>query len=291
MRIAVIVSTKGLADMNIKACLLEQGFRETEEDFDGHKACILPGTEARLYTTDTDSVYCENIDRKVDADLFIFATRHSSEAGIKSLSVHAAGNWGSADFGGTERQLCIAPASYLKAALLKLDELIGAKSIRPTQPTSPPPTQSSQGLSEFSVIQECTHHGPYLEKPCMFIEIGSNENEWKNKEAGKVIAETIIYLIKNKPKLCKTIFGIGGLHHTPEFSKIARRTDFAVGHVCPKYNLENLDEEMIKQALEKNIEEDVIVVLDWKGLKTEKEKVVNLLEKMNIDFKKTKELT
>lgn len=320
MEIAIIVSAKEPADTNIKQRLIEQGFKEAKEEFDGHNICTLQGTDTRLYTTDTDSVHCENIDRKIDADLFIFATRHSSEADVKSLSVHAAGNWGKVDFGGSERKLCVAPASYLKAALLKMDELVGdeGKTYSPAHPPPPaakpsavsnphpldvkpilpahhppPAAQAAGALSSFEVIQECTHHGPFLEKPCMFIEIGSSAAEWGNKDAGKVIAETIIYLIKNKPNPCKTIFGIGGLHHTPEFSKIARRTEYAVGHVCPKYNLENLDEEMIRQALERDFGNDgeVEVILDWKGLKAGKERILKLLDEMGIGYKKTRDLT
>jgi len=277
MKIAVITSTKDPAGMNIRQNLIEQGFKEGKEGFDSHKVCMLQGTEARIYTTDTDSIHCENIDKKIaehgfDADLFIFATKHSSEAGVRSLSVHAPGNWGNAELGGKDRQLCIAPASCLKAALLKLDEI-------------------GKSLNGFEMIQECTHHGPFIEKPCMFIEIGSSAAEWSNKEAGKIIAETIIHLIRNKPKPCKTIFGIGGLHHTPEFSKIARRTGYSVGHVCPKYNLENLDEGMIRQALERNSgnEGEIEVVLDWKGLKAGKERVVKLLDEAGVKFKKTKD--
>lgn len=293
VKTAIIVSTQDPAGLNIKQNLTGLGFKESKEDFEGHKICVLPGTDARLYTTDTESIHCENIDRKItekgfDAELFIFATKHKAESGIKSFSVHVPGNWGRAELGGKDRKLCVAPASYLKAALLKLDELVEAakKLYSPTR--QPPP--ASNALVEFDVIQECTHHGPYLEKPCMFIEIGSSAAEWSNKEAGRMIAETIIHLIKNKPKQCKAIFGIGGLHHTPEFSKIARRTEYAVGHVCPKYNAGNLDEEMIRQALDRNSEKEAEVVLDWKGLKEGKERIVEILTKLNIRYKRTKEL-
>lgn len=290
MEIAIIASKKDPAGMNIKGNLIWQGFKETKDRFEGNAVCALEGTSARLYTTETDSIYCENIDKKIaeagfKPDIVIFATRHKSESCVKSLSVHVPGNWGRAELGGKDKELCIAPASYLKVALLRLDELVEVanKSYSPTHP--PPPTS----ITSYEVIQECTHHGPFLETPCMFIEIGSSAAEWGNKEAGKIIAETIIHLVKNTPAKCKTIFGIGGLHHAPEFSKIARKTDYAVGHVCPKYNLENLDEEMIRQALERNTEKDVEIVLDWKGLKAGKERVVGLLKETGLSFRKSRE--
>ncbi|MFO8016974.1 MAG: D-aminoacyl-tRNA deacylase [Candidatus Woesearchaeota archaeon] len=302
MRIAVIASTRDPAGMNIKDKLLEQGFEETEDEFDGHKVYVFrdaerqgdsgPGEEeareARLYTTDTDSVKCENIDERISEtgfrpDLLIFATKHAAESGIRSLSVHVQGNWGRADLGGRERQLCIAPASYLRAALLKLDELNEQL--------------SGQEGDKFSVIQECTHHGPYVETPSMFIEIGSKDPEWRDPEAGRIIARTIISLIREKPTPCRAIFGIGGMHHTPEFSKIIRRKDYAVGHVCPKYAVESLDRDMIRQAIERTSEnnaergQDVMVVLDWKGLPAGKERITAMLDELGISFRKTKELT
>ena len=50
-------------------------------------------------------------------------------------------------------------------------------------------------LKNFQITLECTHHGPFIDKPCIFIEIGSTENEWKNRKAGFIIAKTIKEII------------------------------------------------------------------------------------------------
>lgn len=273
MKIAIIVSTKDPAGMNIKENLLGLGFKETEEKerFDSHP--VYSHLCAKLYTTDTDSINCGDIDKRIDADIFIFATRHKSAAGIKSLSVHSPGNWAKAEHGGRDRQLCVAPASYLKFALLKLDKVNEEKKLG------------------VETIQECTHHGPYIEKPCMFIEIGSDESAWQDRKAGEAIAETILYIIESEQKgkipECKAILGIGGLHHTPEISKVVRRTEYAAGHVCPRYMLEHLDEGMIRQAIGKTMEKVELVVLDWKGLKESKEKVVRILDKLGLEYRQS----
>ena len=243
---AIIVSKKDTAGMNIKECL---------ENYD------LEKYDTKLFMVEKESVFNENIDEEIDADFFIFATKHKSESKINSLSVHTAGNWTKAanEHGGQDRKLCIAPAAYLKMALLKLMEL--AKDI------------------DFEVVQECSHHGPFLEsKPSMFIEIGSSEEQWKNKQAGEIIAKTIIYLLENKPPSCRAAFGIGGLHHTPILTKTMLKTDIAFGHVCPKYMLEFLDKEMILQAIEKTEPKAELGVLDWKGLGKEKTRIKGLLE-------------
>ncbi len=235
--IAIITSKQDLAGVNIA----EELKKEPLEKYN-----------AELYEVEEKSVNAENIDKKIEADLFIFATKHESKSGIPSLSVHSPGNWGIAELGGKDNELCICPASYLKEALIFLEK---------------------NNTINYDIVQECTHHGPFLEKPCFFIEIGSTEKEWKNKEAGKIITKTIIYLLKNKPKQYESAVGLGGLHTTPNFKKIILNSDIAIGHVCPKYNLENLNENNLKQAIEKTIPKSELIILDWKGLKEHKEKV------------------
>lgn len=264
---AVIVSTKDPAGMNIKDNLLNLfSFKKTNERYDNHGIFVLD--KIKLCTTDTDSVCCENIDKNINADVFIFATKHQSASGVHSLSVHSPGNWGKAEFGGKDRHICVAPADYLMAALLKLKEF-----------------KESENIS-YEIIEECTHHGPYLEKPVMFIEIGSNLESWQNKKAGSIIAKTIYYICTENIEKRKIILGIGGIHHTPVLTSYAIKNNLAISHVCPKYNLQNLDEQMVSQAMTKpNVD---LVILDWKGMGNQKDRILSLLEKMNIKFEKTK---
>ena len=64
------------------------------------------------------------------------------------------------------------------------------------------------------------------------------------------LQKNLLKITKNIPEY-NTIIAFGGLHHSPNFKKIILNTEFAISHVCPKYNLENLDKNMIKQAIEK----------------------------------------
>lgn len=43
----------------------------------------------------------------------------------------------------------------------------------------------------FQVTLEATHHGPYVEVPTCFVEIGSTETEWSNENAGKIWARCL----------------------------------------------------------------------------------------------------
>jgi D-aminoacyl-tRNA deacylase len=281
MDIAIVVSTKDSAGMNIKENLLKSGFDETAEEFENHKVYHqkVKGQDIRLYTTDIDSIDCEHIDLKIkdsgfSPELVIFATKHQSASGIHSLSVHAPGNWSKAEFGGEDNKLCIAPARILKFTLIHLEE------------------EAKKNNLGYDLIQECTHHGPYLDTPAMFIEIGSDEESWKNPAAGEAIASTILHLLNNINNIpdYRVAFGIGGPHHTPSFTKVMHRTDICFGHVCPKYMLTALTKEDILQAMEKTLPKADLVVLDWKGLGTEKERIKILLDDLNLEYKKTHSL-
>jgi len=260
MKTAIIVSKQDTAGMNIKARLLEMyPFKEEGGHF------VLDAIT--LHEFEKETIFLEDIDKEIDADQFIFATKHASRSAIPSLSVHSPGNWGKAEAGGRDKELCAAPPSLLRFAL-----------------------QTIERLAPYEIVQECTHHGPYLEKPCMFIEIGSTEKEWGEKEPAVVIAKTIMHVLTNPVPEYKAAFGIGGMHTTPAFRRVIDHTDYAFGHVCPKYMLEELDEGMIRQGIERNTEKVDLVMLDYKGLKTEKARIIELLDNMGIAWKKSRDV-
>jgi D-aminoacyl-tRNA deacylase len=250
MRFAIIICKPDTASLNIHNHLDK-----------------LPENTA-VHVIDKESIHCEDLDKKIDADIFIFATKHKAASGIASLSVHTQGNWSKAKHGGKDRMLAVSPAIYLKEALCKLEEL---------------------KIDGFDVIQECTHHGPNMNKPSMFIEIGSSEKEWDQPKPAKVIAEVIQHIVSFKPTVCRTAVGIGGPHHTPSFKKIQLDSDVAIGHVCPKYMLEVLDKELIQQALEKTVPKADLIILDWKGLGEFKQQVSNMCEELGVETKKTRQ--
>lgn len=272
MKTALIIWKDCPAGNNVKNHLINEfNFKKTNDSFDNNPIYQL-NDDIKLYTINTKHINAENIDKNIEADRFIFSTTHRSEAGTASFSVHAPGNWNRAEMGGQKREICIAMPTLMKQAYLKL--------------------KKQNNLEEFNVTMECTHHGPYLEKPCMFIEIGSTEKQWTNQEAGRIVAQTITtVLVGNKngntEKKYEVAFGIGGPHYCNNFNKILERTDIAVGHVCPKYALESLDEIMIKQGVEKSQEKVDFILLDWKGLGKEKQRITELLKKLNIEFKRT----
>jgi D-aminoacyl-tRNA deacylase len=284
MNIAIISYSKDKASINIKENLVNNfDFDESDEKFDNNNIfqTTIDNDIIKLYTINSEHIYTDGLDRKIDADLFIFISKHSAVEGRPSLTCHPIGNFGKAEKGGREKTLCTAPSFFLKNILNELNK--------------------NSDDADYDVTMEATHHGPFLEKPILFVEIGSSEKEWEDQNAGSIIAKSLISTIKNnsndndsinknfneKNNNYESVFVIGGSHYNHVATKAMLKTNFGVGHICAKYNLENLDESLIKQAMKKTIPEARFVLLDWKGLGKEKKGIVDILERSNIEYRRS----
>ncbi len=188
--------------------------------------------------------------------------------------MHPIGNWNKADLGGHERKLCGSSAHLLKVFFQELAR------------------QTKDAGIPYECSLEATHHGPYTEKPALFIEIGSSEEEWQDKQAAKVVAKTILVAIekfsgKEKQKEMKgwkTALAFGGGHYCQAFNKLVLQENYAISHICSKYALPHLDEEMLRQAISTTEEKVACALLDWKGLAVEKQRLLALLEKVGMPY-------
>ena len=80
MQFAIITSEKDIAGITIKESLLKLfEFRRTNDVFNGYPIYQLK-ENIKLYTLKKDTVFAENLDKEISADIFIFATRHSSKS-------------------------------------------------------------------------------------------------------------------------------------------------------------------------------------------------------------------
>ncbi len=284
MNIAIISYSKDKASINIKENLVNNfDFNGLDEKFDNNNIfqTTIDNNIIKLHTINSEHIYTDDLDRKIDADLFIFISKHSAVEGRPSLTCHPIGNFGKAEKGGREKTLCTAPSFFLKNILNELNK--------------------NSDDADYDVTMEATHHGPFLEKPILFVEIGSSEKEWEDQNAGSIIAKSLISTIKNnsnnndsinknfneKNNNYESVFVIGGSHYNHVATKAMLKTNFGVGHICAKYNLENLDESLIKQAMKKTIPEARFVLLDWKGLGKEKKGIVDILERSNIEYRRS----
>jgi D-aminoacyl-tRNA deacylase len=268
----VIVSKKDTAGINITTQLSQ---------FRRNPVLTLMDKERSgfdFYLVDDEIIYTENLDlEKINQyDFVIFASKHKSEKKEKTLSVHAPGNWRSAELGGESGKISNTSALFQKQIFGKLK------------------TNAEQyHLNEYKVTLECTHHGPLIGKPCIFIEIGSTETEWKDRKAGFVLAKTISEIISDfkKNPYNEIAIGIGGPHYCPNFNKIQLNSNVAISHVIPQYALP-LKEEMVKEAVDKTDEEIDFALLDWKGLgnSEQRQQALGILDKLYINYKRTSDI-
>ncbi len=231
-----------------------------------------------FYLVEDEIIFTENLDLdKVNRyDFIIFASMHKSEKKEKSLCVHAPGNWRKAEFGGEDRKIC--PSSGLFQKLLFENLNLMAKKFT---------------LGDYNLTMECTHHGPLIDKPCVFIEIGSTEKEWADRKAAFVIAKAVTETIdefKENPYR-EVAVGIGGPHYCPGFNKIQLNSNVALSHVIPQYSLP-LSEEMVREAISKTKEEIDFFLLDWKGLGNaeQRQQVLGILDKLGVSYKRTSDI-
>ena len=258
----VVISAGNKASQNIKQALMESaaGLRQTGENF---WSCPSFGM-AEYAGSIVDIV------PKHDADCYIFASTHRSESGSQSFSVHTPGNWGNADLGGKPRTLNFAHPFALAAAARKMAKL------------------SAETLGwKFSL--EVDHHGPSLETPVLFVEIGSGENEWTLPAAGRIAAEGVLAAVRERNSGEAAFVGFGGGHYAPKFTPMVLDGKCALGHIISGYALERdgVDEERIAQVMEKNAGKIECALVDWKGIKGEKRKeLIETLDRMKIAWKK-----
>jgi D-aminoacyl-tRNA deacylase len=243
----------------------------------------LRETKVYLGLTSKSLIYLNDLKLNqlpISPDFLIFASRHRSETARPAFLAHTTGNWGdNADFGGNPREICYASALLIKAGLISLLEL--------NKPSI---------LENFTIDIEVTHHGPTsLDKPLIFMELGSSEKEWAINEAAEVVSTAIInticrFIKYKKDKSEKIAIGFGGTHYAPQFKKIMTEGNIAISYICPKYYIKDLDKSMIEQMLNRNLEKIDYFIIDWKGTNSEdKHHLIPLLEDFNVPIKKTKD--
>ena len=228
----IIASAKDPAAQNILKQLLELYPFEKSPD--------LPGAYVHLdaLAMRIEGEATQMVSPPVSADEIIVASRHVSESGKPTLTVHASGEL-------DKKKLAIAAPATMKSALEALLE-----------------ARTELGLAH-DVSLEATHHGPTgLGVPVTFIEIGSSSEQWRDEHAGEAVARAII--AATTPAKCRRAIGIGGPHYAPRHTEVALRTGIGIGHILPRYA--GLDEELIGLAVARTSGGAELLAADWKGL-------------------------
>lgn len=272
--ILLVSSNKDIASLNIKKQILDHyRFEGASENFKENAVyeTIVSQKDVKLVTLNEESVNAQNLPNFFDnLEMIIFISRHSSESGTPTLSVHTPGNLGEAQLGGLPRKISISPANAMRETLKTMMRL------------------KQEMQLDYEVSYECTHHGPSLDVPTMFAELGSSPKQWSDQKAAEAVAHATMEAISQSDKSrAKAVLGIGGPHYSEKFTRIALHEEMAFGHIIPKYAIPNIDAEILSQCVTRTLEKVECAVLDWKGIKGEhKANLVQMLQETSVQFQK-----
>ena len=139
-------------------------------------------------------------------------------------------------------------------------------------------------LEGYEITMEATHHGPTsLQKPVLFVELGSSEKYWGDSKAAGVVGEALVESLTEKRIWSKVAIGFGGNHYPEKFTRLVIEEDYALSFAAPKYALEFVDEEMFGQMLRRTNAPVRYAILDWNGLGQHKEKITSLVAQFGLE--------
>ncbi|MBU0762043.1 MAG: hypothetical protein KKD39_03375 [Candidatus Altiarchaeota archaeon] len=260
----IIYSSDDLAGANIAETMISTyGFEESEEGIYSKDDILLfqvEGSVKDLTTLPYSPEYC------------VVASRHKAESGNKTLTVHPTGNFGKAQMGGSDSRLQMTDSHVMRQAHMLLHE------------------KREKYALEYNVTREVTHHGPTdLQFPLLYVEVGSTEAEWKDMKACTAVAETIYELVSNEICAKPSLIGFGGPHYAPNFNPLA--TDYAVGHIMPKYSESYMSKEIVLELIGKTSPKPDYAAIDWKGLSGQaKKNLTSILDEVGLRWEKTTNL-
>jgi D-aminoacyl-tRNA deacylase len=237
----IVVSRADTASVHIGEHLLdlvewERATDDSSPDGEGGGTVYrTPGFELREFDAlhlDLDGV----ADAFADPAFVVFASRHAGDTG-PLLTAHHTGNFGAAEFGGRPGDLA-EPCPNAQAHVLS--------------------ALTEHAPSNYDVGLECTHHGPTdVGVPSMFVELGSGESEWDDADGARAVARAILDLHGVTPHCDRQVVGFGGGHYVPRFERVARETDWTVGHIGADWALEAMGDphehrDVLERAFERS---------------------------------------
>lgn len=261
----IVSSTTDLASRTLADALVGgQGFSSTGVNLLGQP--VYQSGSFLLARFEGMIVHPPNLDEYFNPHAYVFLSRHSADSGIASLTAHTTGNFThEAKFGGSARELGRVDPGLLKNYLRAL-------------------WKRKEGVPDYEITMEATHHGPTsLQKPVLFVELGSSEKYWGDRKAAAVVADSLMESLTKKEVWTKVALGFGGTHYSEKFTKLTVEGEFAFSYVTPKYALESVDEGIVGQMLQRTNSPVRYAVLDWKGLGRHKEKIVELVKQFGLE--------
>ena len=252
----LLVAYKNDPAGNNMAKFLSQDLEKMNGVFRGEKFDVL--------ITTSPVISADWLEEKFDYDGYVFLSTHAAESGTLALTCHSTGNFDVAKFGGNSQQVAIPFPSFQKTYLQNL-------------------WKNRTDFPDFQITIEATHHGPTdLNKPSIFIEIGTTQKQWNDVELCNSIAQIVKKTFEKPLQQFPFAVCFGGTHYSQKFTNEIINGKFALGTVIPKHAIEFLEQSLFQHIIERNIDAQV-ALLDWNSLGKNKQKVVELLSTTKLE--------
>ncbi|XP_058112477.1 D-aminoacyl-tRNA deacylase [Magnolia sinica] len=198
--------------------------------------------EVRLLKHDSSIVAEDNLDKRWEdttgevVDEVIFLSRHTAVSNRPALTVHPIGvphlSEDELPPAGGKPGWAGPPSPRIGPWLRLLKKIAETHNLTP----------------EFEVTLEATHHGPLVNTPTMFVEIGSTEEYWKRQDAAQAVALLLweglglaggdgVGNWHRNSERNKVLLGLGGGHYAPRHMDIVLKDGVWVGHLLSGYSL------------------------------------------------------
>ena len=230
----VIISSGDIASVNQGKALLNKGQWLKIDDIEQCPAYSLLHVrmwwlpDGCLWQDDLDKRWEINFEEEVDE--VIFPSRHSAASGQACLALHPIGTMqipvGEIPEYGGKAADCPPPSPRLAPWWRELNRV-------------------ASDMEGFSLSLETTHHGPWLNTPCLFIEIGSTAENWPHLGAAELLADIIWRGLAldggegigawNGTDL--VVITIGGGHYAPRGNKLGLLENVRIAHMLATYSL------------------------------------------------------
>ena len=122
--------------------------------------------------------------------------------------------------------------------------------------------------------------------PTFFAEIGSGELQWRDTNAGNIVAKAILALeFKDLP----VFLGFGGGHYVQRQTRLMFETEIAFGHIFSSYQTEALDADLVDYARQKS--GATYAYIDRKSFRSvERKRIESILEDIGLPILKSKDI-
>jgi D-aminoacyl-tRNA deacylase len=298
----IIVSGGDVASTNQADELLKLCDWKTLEPVEGKPSYSF--LHARIWWMEDGCLWEDDLDKRWELATgekpseIIFPSRHSAASGNASLTLHPIGTMQVPknevpEYGGKVAD-CPPPNPRLAAWWREMNRV-------------------ASDMEDFDLSLETTHHGPWIETPSLFIEIGSTVETWGHEEAAVVLAG-IIYRglgLDGSDGLGKwnnegrVVVTLGGGHYAPRANMLGLHEGIWIGHMLATYalpferdesgNVSGMWENSIRKAITSTKLAypggEVVCSMDKKAFKGwQRQAIRDLLEELDVPLLKRAEI-